>query len=55
MTTDSDDRPFSECAHCGAAFDLGTSYPVVVEEAADGGVDLHSFCDESCKRAWVED
>ena len=48
-------HPFSECDHCGAAFDLGVSYPVAVEDTPDGGVELYSFCDEHCKQAWAAD
>lgn len=48
-----DDDPFSECAHCESDFEHEVSYPVVTREGDDQEFELHSFCNEECKRAWL--
>lgn len=50
------DHPFGTCANCGDAFEPEVSYPVVTRDGGDGELELYSFCDEECMRAWeVED
>lgn len=48
-------HPFRECAHCGASFEPGVSYPVETCEGPDGQLELYSFCDEACRAAWAGD
>lgn len=48
----SDEHPFGVCAHCGAAFEPDVSYPVVTRGGGDRELELYSFCDEGCQRAW---
>lgn len=46
------DRPFAACANCGDAFEREVSYPVVTRANGNQTVELYSFCDAACRRAW---
>lgn len=47
-----DSGPFGSCANCGKQFEPNVTYPVETREAADGTLQLYSFCDDDCQRAW---
>lgn len=49
---DSTRMEFIACDYCDAPFEVDTRYPVTVREDADGNVQLYSFCDEECQKAW---
>ncbi|MFB6166294.1 MAG: hypothetical protein ABEJ31_14130 [Haloarculaceae archaeon] len=44
--------PFDACAHCGAPFQPEVRYPATLASGADDEVQLLSFCDATCRRAW---
>lgn len=46
------DRPFAACANCGDTFEREVSYPVVTRANGNQTVELYSFCDAACRRAW---
>jgi len=45
-------EPFEACAHCGRRLRRGVRYPATAENAPDRELQLYSFCDEECQRAW---
>lgn len=47
--------PFGTCAHCNTALEPGERYPVETRGEPDGELELYSFCDEACRRAWLTD
>lgn len=49
-----DEHPFSQCAHCGAGFEPEVNYPVVTRGGGAEQLELYSFCDDECMRAWAD-
>lgn len=43
------------CAHCGTKLPDDVWCPIRTDTDADGTVRLRSFCDETCREAWVAD
>jgi len=43
------------CAHCGDAVPVEEWHPVVTARDDDGDVEIHDFCEESCRDAWAAD
>lgn len=42
------------CANCGSVLPTDEWCPVVTCEE-EGSMVIHSFCDDDCKEAWVEE
>jgi len=51
----SDDwAPFPDrCDHCGRTFEPDVRYPTVTEDRPNGDLHIYTFCDGSCKAAWL--
>ena len=45
---------FGQCAHCESVLPVDEWCPVVTSEEG-GAVAVHSFCDDDCKAAWLDE
>lgn len=54
---DSDDTAWSErlerCANCGSKLPMEEWRPIATSTDSDGGTQVLTFCDDSCKEAWL--
>jgi hypothetical protein len=41
------------CDHCGRTFEPDVRYPTVTEDRPNGDLQIYTFCEESCKTAWL--
>lgn len=42
------------CERCGTAIETSEWYPVSADRDEDGSIELHHFCSEDCRAAWLE-
>lgn len=41
------------CRRCGGAVKTDEWYPVASRTAPDGSVEIHPFCGDDCREAWI--
>ena len=49
-----DGQWFQRCADCESPLEANVSHPVYTERDQNGDLRLYSFCDEECKRRWLD-